>query len=99
MEDSGKEVDNSTSKFIAISVYIVGIIVNAYWGFEAFWELFGIDDDFFAPPSLSLIFSFLAVKNYPNLERTNFKIFFIGASILHYFLSFIFWFICCWSFF
>ena len=90
MEDSGKEVDNSTSKFIAISVYIVGIIVNAYLGFEAWWELFDADFYFIVGPSLSLIFSFLAVRNYPNLEST------ILPSILHYFLSFIFWIIFVW---
>ena len=89
MEDSGQEVDNSTSKFIAKSVYIVGIIVNGYWGLE-------LDD--FMGIGLSLIFSFLALRNIHNLKRLKLTIFFIFASILHWFLSVIIWFICCWSF-
>ena len=97
MEDSGKEIENSTSKFRSILVYIVGIIVNAYWGHQAYWgfELFGvplIDDDFFAPISVSLIFSFLALSNYRKLKRLKFTIFVISASILLYVLSFIIYF-------
>ena len=92
MEDLEKEIVNSKSIFWSILVYIVGIIINAYWGIDAFYELFGIFDDFtLVPISVSLIFSFLALRNYRNLKRINFKIFFISASILHYFLSFIFW--------
>ena len=91
MEDSGKEIVNSKSIFWSILVYIVGIIVNAYWGHQAYWGL--IYDDFFAPISVSLIFSFLALRNYRNLKRLKFTIFVISASTLLYVLSFIIYFI------
>ena len=77
-----------STKF-GLLVYIVGIIVNAYWGLE-------LDD--FMGIGLSLIFSFLALRNIHNLKRLKLTIFFIFASILHWTLSVIIWFICCWSF-
>ena len=67
-------------------IYIIGIAINVFWGFD-------FDYNNFMSMGLSVSFSLFLLRNYPNLNKLRLTLAVFCAAILHFYLSFIFWFV------